>query len=277
MAELTNENELKKDSATQPLSARLSTLLLKIKFLWFFGHFATVTYGTIYLLRYGIFSGGATYYSRALYGALLSYSIILYKAHGIPQLSRAFLQRIMMDENSQYLLLAILWVSSTPAAVSLIPYVIFSLFHVVTFTRTEIIPTIQPPPFNTTIKKVVSVLTKFTISFQMKGLTAVAYLEVWVIMPYLVLTIFLGKTSILTPLIYGHFLRFRHFFSPLTRKSFADLENKLDVFFQKNNVPIFLKNIYLKTKEFCSNLNVEHIYQHHAQKNDALTKNEEST
>ncbi|KAJ3376407.1 hypothetical protein HDU92_000380 [Lobulomyces angularis] len=253
------------NSIVQPLGARLSTLVLKMQFLWFFGHFATVTLGSIYILFFRFSSGGDSFYVRAYYGTLLSYAIILYKAHGTPQLSRAYLQRIMMDENTQYLLLAVVWFTSPPVFVSLIPYVTFSIFHVITFTRTEIIPTIQPPPFKPTAKKVISVLTKFTNDFQTKALNLVAYLEVWFIMPYLILTIFIGRTSILTPLLYGHFLRFRHFYSPLTKKSFRDLRIKLDGVFQNEKIPPFVKNVYTRLQGLITSLNVEHLQQQQQQ------------
>ncbi|KAJ3220920.1 hypothetical protein HK099_003905 [Clydaea vesicula] len=41
-------------------------------------------------------------------------STLVLKTHGTPQLSRAYLQRIMMDENTQYLLLAVVWFTSPP-------------------------------------------------------------------------------------------------------------------------------------------------------------------
>lgn len=65
-----------------------------------------------------------------------------------------------MDENVQYLcisqfytikgfllmfkVLAIMWFVSRPIAVSLIPYTIFSLFHFLTYFRSNILPTLNP-------------------------------------------------------------------------------------------------------------------------------------
>ena len=42
-------------------------------------------------------------------GTLLSYSIVCYKAYGVPQFNTAFVRKAFVDENVQYALLAIWW------------------------------------------------------------------------------------------------------------------------------------------------------------------------
>lgn len=67
--------------------------------------------GSLYILfsRFGL---GEGFYYRAYYGTILSYMIIIYKAHGVPQISRAYMQRILM-------------------------YVAFDVIDVMTFTYTR--------------------------------------------------------------------------------------------------------------------------------------------
>ena len=52
-----------------------------------------------------------------------------YKSLGTPQLNKAYVQRALMDENVQYLLLALYWYLQKPIYITLIPFATFSLFH----------------------------------------------------------------------------------------------------------------------------------------------------
>jgi hypothetical protein len=53
--------------------------------------------------------------NKAAYaGALLSYSIVVSKSLGLPQLNRAYLQKAMMDDNAQYGFMAVYWAVSKP-------------------------------------------------------------------------------------------------------------------------------------------------------------------
>lgn len=42
-------------------------------------------------------------------GTLLSYTIVCYKAYGIPRLDAAYVRKAFVDENVQYALLAVWW------------------------------------------------------------------------------------------------------------------------------------------------------------------------
>lgn len=47
-------------------------------------------------------------------GALLSWSIVVYKSLGVPSLSRTYVHRAAMDENVQYLVVAGYWFFNKP-------------------------------------------------------------------------------------------------------------------------------------------------------------------
>jgi hypothetical protein len=50
-----------------------------------------------------------TIYKLLYTGTLLSYSIVCYKAYGIPRADVAFIRKAFVDENVQYALLAFWW------------------------------------------------------------------------------------------------------------------------------------------------------------------------
>lgn len=78
---------------------------------WAGGHFLTFICGLRYLIGALLLSGSALsrWYTAAYLGAIVSYGVVVYKAFGVPQVSKAYLQRAIMDENVQYLGAAIYW------------------------------------------------------------------------------------------------------------------------------------------------------------------------
>lgn len=229
--------------------ARLQRLCLTAQFAWFAGHAITVIHAMAYLLIYRLSSEGARSYSRAYMGTLLSYGIILYKAHGAPQLSKNYLQRILLDENSQYLLLAAIWLTSSPIGVTLIPYTTFSVFHSLTFIRTDVIPTLAPS--NSSLAGIAKqVILHFTQKYQTKALEMVAYSEIWVTFPILILYIVTGRLTIFSSLTYVNFLRFRYFFSPTTKQVFRNVRVRFDGWIEQNpSVPSMVKTVYVQIRE----------------------------
>lgn len=73
-------------------------------------------------------------------GAILSWSIVVYKSLGIPSLSRAYLQRAAMDENVQYLAVAFYWFFSKPIYGSVPSHILVSMKHSVSDEPYENLP-----------------------------------------------------------------------------------------------------------------------------------------
>ncbi|KAJ1548958.1 hypothetical protein HK405_012335, partial [Cladochytrium tenue] len=191
-------------------------------------------------------------YYVAFGAVLLSYGIILFKAHGTPQIQRAYLQRILMDENTQYLFLALMWFTSRSIAVALLPYAIFSFFHTLNYLRTDVLQLVFPPgsALHATVAGQVSpFLQSVSQQYQMQSLRAVSYLEVWVVQPYLVLAVLTGRVSFATPLLFAMFLRFRYYFSPLTKEAVAALKARLDAVLDAPGSPLWVKSLYRRAVE----------------------------
>jgi hypothetical protein len=85
---------------------------------------------------------------------------VVFKSLGRPQPNAAWVRRAFVDENVQYAVLALYWWISTPInrmfplppfavyadeLVAILPFATFSLFHCLTFLRTNIIPKFVPP------------------------------------------------------------------------------------------------------------------------------------
>ncbi|KAG0162049.1 hypothetical protein DFQ30_004196, partial [Apophysomyces sp. BC1015] len=184
----------------------------------------------LYVLGTLTFRAGAGAHTAAFFGALVSYGVVIYKKHGVPQLNSAFAQRLVMDENVQYLLLAIYWFFSPPLLVTLVPYATFSWFHALGYIRTQLLPTVAPVAAGSTDnwqKKAQTVIAKWIDETNYKSaMRMVAQTEVVGIMGRLILGLF--KLRIMPIFVFAQFLRFRYYMSNHTREAFSELRANLD-------------------------------------------------
>ncbi|KAF9459476.1 hypothetical protein BDZ94DRAFT_1268265 [Collybia nuda] len=136
--------------------------------------------------------------------------------------------------------------------VTLLPYTIFSLFHALTFTRTTLMPQFLPPgppstaggaPQPHPIAKRLQVWVKTNYDTAMK---VVAYTEL-AIFVRIVLGAVTFRNSLLSPLIYGHFLRQRYYQSAFTREAFTATATYVSSFVQKQGNPT-LSMVWDKTQ-----------------------------
>ncbi|KJZ77082.1 hypothetical protein HIM_03403 [Hirsutella minnesotensis 3608] len=141
-------------SSAMPLQDRLIALAKTLQFAWFFGHltllFATGRYALSWL-RMNYYGRMAQFsYRTSFIAAALTYGIVVYKT----QRARAKTGNkmpggvvgLLSDENVQYLLMALVWLFSPQYPLALLPYSVYSIFHVATYTRANLIPVFQPPP-----------------------------------------------------------------------------------------------------------------------------------
>ncbi|GAA5917806.1 hypothetical protein JCM8208_002406 [Rhodotorula glutinis] len=206
---------------------------------WAGGHFV-VLLGTIYsLLGLVTFSSRPKAYSLAYTGALLSWGIVVYKSLGTPQLNRAYVQRALLDENVQYLLLALYWFLQKPIIITLVPFATFSLFHCLTFLRTSVLP--KPPaspakgaaaaaaqqPQTAGMKASKTIQSWVKANYE-KAMLFVAFVEVVIVFGRVLLGALTFQNSFLAPLFFAHFLRLRYYLSPPTRTAFGWVSSQID-------------------------------------------------
>jgi len=137
--------------ASLPLTQRLLHLGQTLQFTWFVGHvtllFCTLRYGLSYItLNY--YSNWAKFtYRTAFIAAAATYGIVVYKAYFARiRAGRVKPLEVAGDENFQYLVMALIWLVSRQVPLALLPFTVYSVFHVATYTRNTLIPTITPPP-----------------------------------------------------------------------------------------------------------------------------------
>jgi len=234
-------------------------------YVWAFGHFIVLICTIWYVKAYISFKSAAYvwYYKAAFTGAITSYAIVCYKSLGVPQPNPAFLHRALADENVQYFIMALLWWSSRPLPLALIPYAVFSLFHSLTFARTTLLPmifkpaapapprangTASPPP-QSPLSKTIGIWVKSNYDVAM---VVVARLEL-LIMLRAVVGVLLLQNSLLIPIAYAHFLRARYYYSSFTRDAVRIVVALVDRYANKPQVPPAVKSVWEQSKTIVSN------------------------
>ncbi|KAG0364029.1 hypothetical protein BC939DRAFT_445897 [Gamsiella multidivaricata] len=224
-------------AAPLTLSERLQALVKGPQFVWWLGHVMMLVCTSMYLPYWVTFNSkaGAHWYSRAFFGALVSYSVVVYKSFPAIQFTAQFAQTLFSEENVQYLLMAIFWWRSTPMLAPMIPYAIFAFFNSLNYTRTNILPAFFPAPVagtnHPTHAQVAAISRKIQVWTEKNHATAmafVAYVEVIGVMGSLIFGAITFQSSFLSPIVYANFLRFRYFFSLHTRAAFALIRARLD-------------------------------------------------
>ncbi|KAI0803072.1 hypothetical protein BC629DRAFT_1580985 [Irpex lacteus] len=205
-------------------------------YLWAGGHFILLVSSLKYLTSSLLFRGPSPWwYKTSFLGALISYAIVCYKSLGGIQPNPAFIKRALLDENVQYFALALFWWTSKPVAVALLPYAIFSLFHALSFTRSTLMPQFLPPgppataggpPTPHPLAKKLQLWVKANYDTAMK---AVAFIEL-AILARVLLGALLFRNSILSPIIYAHFLRQRYYQSVFTRNAIQEVNRRVEAY-----------------------------------------------
>jgi len=203
---------------------------------WAGGHFLLLAASLRYLFAWITFKSVAYvfWYKLAFAGALASYAIVVYKSLGSPQPNMAYVRKAGADENFQYFVLALYWFCTKPIALVLVPYATFSLFHVLTFVRTNILPKWLPASAPTPGQSernaqspVAKSLHAWVKANYDPAMRCVAWTELLILARVVVGSVigllpYIGRlplrNSLLTPLIFAHFLRLRYFHSSFTRQ-----------------------------------------------------------
>ena len=160
---------------------------------------------------------------------------------------------------------------------SLLPYAIFSLFHALTFLRSNALPHFFPPsppaaagepaqqhPLLKRIQvwikskplhihhKALESLTIFRIKANYDtAMTIVAYTEL-AILARVVLGALFRMNSLLTPILFAHFVRTRYFQSTFTRKAVGRVGFYVDGYVGRQGTPPVVKSVWAQVKVLLS-------------------------
>ncbi|EKD19621.1 uncharacterized protein L3040_002036 [Drepanopeziza brunnea f. sp. 'multigermtubi'] len=246
-------------SASLPLQQRLLQLAQTLQFGWFVGHvsllFCIVRYGFSYISfnyysRWGRFS-----YRTAFVSAAVTYGIVVYKAFRARSRAGSKPQgsalSLAADENVQYLAMALVWLFSPQYPLAMLPFGIYSIFHFATYTRTNLIPTIQPSAPSAAGDKTpakpnatADTIGKFVKEYYDASMGLVAVLEILLWGRLLLSAITFAKGSWILIAIYTAFLRARFAQSSFVQAQFKQLEARIDSLVGAQSTPPAARQVW---------------------------------
>lgn len=202
--------------------------------------------------------------------AALTYGVVVYKGFRARALSKQPQPvgnlALVTDENVQYLgkhdsnsyvialtgmkVMALIWLYSYQVPLALLPYAVYSVFHVATYTRTNLIPTISPPqgaaataisPGKSGPKPASSPLAdtigRFVKQYYDTSMSLVAGLEITLWVRLLLSAISFSRGTWILLLIYTIFFRSRYSQSVFVQGAFHGAAARIDALMANQSVP----------------------------------------
>ncbi|KKY27585.1 putative endoplasmic reticulum protein [Phaeomoniella chlamydospora] len=245
-------------SSELPLTERVKQLAQTLQFAWFVGHLTLL----LSVSRYGLSYLTLNYYSKwakfsyrlAFVSAAATYGIVVYKAYrarlrsGTKQGSPL---NLISDENVQYLLMALVWLYSRQLPLALLPFAVYSIFHVATYTRTNLIPTFQPPKAGATpasptspgasrqanASPLANAIGKFVKEYYDASMMLVAGLEIALWIRVFLSAVTFSKGSWVLLVVYSAFLRARYAQSQFHQGAVAQGAARIDAMVSNQSTP----------------------------------------
>lgn len=234
-------------------------LVKTLQFAWFVGHMTliltTIRY-TFSWLRMNYYGGMAKFsYRTSFLAAAVTYGIVVYKT----QRARAKTGNKMpggvvglaSDENVQYLVMALVWLFSPQYPLALLPYCVYSIFHVATYTRANVIPVVQPPPPTVdgaspkrTSNPLADRIGAFVKEYYDASMSIVAVLEMLLWVRILLSAILFQRRSWILLTLYTAFLRARFSQSSHVQAAVSQLGVRVDSLVGAQGTPPVARQVW---------------------------------
>jgi len=208
---------------------------------------ATIIFSLGYILP--IMGNPYNSYYKALMASAATSALRLHQRLPHVQLNRQFLAQFLLEDAAHYLIFSIIFIFAAPITLALAPVVLFAVLHFASYSNTllDILG-------NTTMWGAQSM--KNLVEFQSRNiLRMVAFQEIF-LLPFSVMMIFAGKTSLVTPFLYYRFLGLRYTSrrNPYCRTMCHELRLAMEALAYNPKCPTWAKNVIYRAIGFVSNL-----------------------
>ena len=200
-------------------------------------------------------------YRTAFIAAAATYGIVVYKTWRARQKVGAKYPGgalgLLTDENVQYLAMALVWLLCPQYPLAMLPYGIYSVFHVATYLRQNVIPTIQPAKpvpgapagAKAASNPIADAIGQFVKSYYDMSMSIVSSLEMLLWVRLLLSAILFQRRSWILIVVYTAFLRARFAQSTHVQNSFSMVEARMDSAVGQQNTPPIARQIWETVKQ----------------------------
>lgn len=239
-----------------PLPQRLLALAQTLQFAWFIGHvflLASVSRFALAAVTFRWNSKLAHFnYRLAFTSAAVTYGIVVYKAYrarsrASPARQPNWLLALLTDDNVQYLTVAMVWLFSRQVSVAVVPFAIYSVFHVASYSRATFLPVVfpadprsdgdaagKPPQSSLPLAEALGRFVKQYYDASM-GIVAASELLIWIRLMLSLLTF--SRGAIFLFVVYTAFLRARYAQSPFVQGQVRQLTARMDATIANQGTP----------------------------------------
>jgi len=150
--------------------------------------------------------------------------------------------------------MALVWLFSRQVPLAILPFAVYSVFHVATYTRSNLLPAFQPPqPAPSAGQKpkasaLSETIGRFVKDYYDSSMTLVAVLEVLLWFRLLGSALLFQRGSWILLLVYTAFLRARFQQSSFVQGAVAQLTARADTYFQNQSTPAALRQAWDSVK-----------------------------
>lgn len=159
--------------------------------------------------------------------------------------------------------MALVWLFSRQVALAILPFMVYSVFHVATYTRSNLIPTLQPPTGPATTvspggrpgpakssSALADSIGKFVRDYYDASMTLVATLELLLWFRILGDAIIFTKGSWVLLVMYTVFFRARYSQSSFVQATIANGSERIDALLANQSMPPLLRQAWGMIKEY---------------------------
>lgn len=180
------------------------------------------------------------WYQLALFGIIESFGILLYQLIAKKALK---VNQILKDDNTQYFLLGSVFLLFRPyVLIPLLPFALFSLFHVLAYTKGFLLPI-----FGMSDSGISKQIENFITKNNTKSIQLASLIEIYSFLWLTLRVILFRRRSLFPWVFYAVFLKVRYEKSVFTRNYFKTIELQLDDLVNKINNPA-AKDVWIKVK-----------------------------
>lgn len=156
--------------------------------------------------------------------------------------------------------MALVWMFSRQMPLALLPFMVYSIFHVATYTRTNLIPTMQPPQQTSTgstdpsarpthkSSPMADSIGKFVKEYYDASMTLVASLEILLWFRVLLSAILFTKGSWILLAIYTVFFRARYSQSTFVHGAIGQFRARVDALMANQSTPPVVRQAWETVK-----------------------------
>ena len=143
--------------------------------------------------------------------------------------------------------MALIWLFSRQIPMAILPFAVYSVFHVATYVRSNLLPTLQPPPQSATpgakpkSSAASETIGKFVKEYYDASMTLVAILEIGLWFRVLGSALLFQKGSWILLLTYTVFFRARAAQSNFVQGAISQLTSRIDAQLANQSTPPVLR------------------------------------